>query len=91
MESLFVRAIREHLELRERNARLEQVMPLERYRFHDDRSDAALVRTQPAVRLEDTDELPATRQPAPPKLDRSAPSGVFDDSWSGARSFDWGD
>jgi phosphosulfolactate phosphohydrolase-like enzyme len=90
MDSLFAQAIREHLELRERNARLEKVLPLERYRSDDPTANNALFRSESAARLDDTGELDDVRLALPTAGDSASPD-VHDAPWSRPRTFDWGD
>ena len=98
-ESLFTRAIQDHLELKERNARLEPSMPLGRYKDDDPFHNHPLFKTEEQARLEETmdGEEPAvaaeptvlawpgeeTVEHVTPELD----SGL----WSRSRDFDWGD
>ena len=90
MDTQFAQAIREHLELRERNARLEKVLPLERYRSDDPTANNALFRSESAARLDDTGELDDVRLALPTAGD-SASSVSDDASWGRPRAFDWGD
>ena len=95
--SLFAQVIRDHLELKERNSRLEQFMPLERYRTQtqDPFDNHPLFKSEEQARLEETvdgdravsAELQAaladdTVEHAMPELD--------DALWSRSRDFDWG-
>jgi len=82
MDWLFAEAIREHLELRERNAGLQGAMPLERYRSDDSAANNALFKSESAARLDDTGE---------PTAGDSASPQVLDAPWGSPRSFDWGD
>ena len=78
MDTSFGSVIREHLELRERNAKLDETMPLERYHLNGTVTADA---TSPD--LDDTAEIDDLL------LALSGASGS--DSWGSARSFDWGD
>ena len=77
--SLFTRAIQEHLELKERNARLESSMPIGRYKDDDPFQNHPLFKTEEQARLEETMEHVAP--------DLESDSGL----WSRSRDFDWGD
>src|ERR687887_611324 len=52
--SLFTRVIQEHLELKERNARLEASMPIGRYKDDDPFHNHPLFKTEEQARLEET-------------------------------------
>src|SRR5438876_10272 len=52
--SVFTQVIQEHLELKERNARLEQSMPLGKYRTEDPFDNHPLFKTEEQARLEET-------------------------------------
>jgi len=90
MDWLFAEAIREHLELRERNAGLQGAMPLERYRSDDSAANNALFKSESAARLGDTDELDDVRLALPTAGDSASPDALGD-PWGSPRAFDWGD
>ena len=52
--SLFAKVIQEHLELKERNAKLEESMPLGNYRADDPFDNHPLFKTEEQARLEET-------------------------------------
>ena len=52
--SLFARVIQDHLELRQRNSRLENAMPLERYKINDPFENHPLFKTEEQARIEET-------------------------------------
>jgi hypothetical protein len=52
--SLFARVIQDHLELKRRNAELEQQMPLERYQADDPFDNHPLFKSEEQARLEET-------------------------------------
>jgi hypothetical protein len=52
--SLFALAIREHLELKERNAQLDREMPIDRYRNDDPFENHPLFKTEEQARIEET-------------------------------------
>jgi phosphosulfolactate phosphohydrolase-like enzyme len=90
MDWLFAEAIREHLELRERNAGLQGAMPLERYRSDDSAANNALFKSESAARLGDTDELDDVRLALPTAGDSASPDALGV-PWGSPRAFDWGD
>ncbi len=60
--SLFARVIQDHLELKRRNAELEQNMPLERYHAEDPFENHPLFKTEEQARIEETmDGVPAVQ------------------------------
>ncbi|MBX5475279.1 MAG: hypothetical protein IRZ20_09735 [Thermoleophilia bacterium] len=52
--SLFAQVIKEHLELKERNARLDEVMPIDRYKVDDPFENHPLFKTEEQARIEET-------------------------------------
>jgi hypothetical protein len=52
--SLFAQVIRDHLDLKERNARLDGTMPIDRYRSDDPFENHPLFKTEEQARIEDT-------------------------------------
>ncbi len=52
--SLFAQVIKEHLELKERNARLDDVMPIDRYKVDDPFENHPLFKTEEQARIEET-------------------------------------
>ena len=100
--SLFTRAIQEHLELKERNARLESSMPLGRYKDGDPFHNHPLFKTEEQARLEETmdgeEAVPAEAHIAAWPGDgegeetvEHAMSELDSGLWSRSRDFDWGD
>ena len=97
--SLFARVIQDHLDLKERNSRLESSMPLGRYKDDDPFHNHPLFKTEEQARLEETmdGEVAApsakTHVPAWPGEDtmEQAPSELDSGLWSRSRDFDWGD
>jgi hypothetical protein len=101
--SFFAQVIQDHLELKQRNARLESEMPLTAYKSEDPFENHPLFKTEEQARLEETIDgtEPAviahalvsswpteeTVAPAP------APHAELEDSLWGreSRDFDWGD
>src|SRR5437667_11411398 len=93
--SLFTQVIQEHLELKERNAKLERSMPLGKYRTEDPFDNHPLFKTEEQARLEETmdGEEPAV---APESLKEDVwpeeePPTQEQGLWSKSRDFDWGD
>jgi hypothetical protein len=52
--SLFAQVIKDHLELKERNSRLDGSMPIDRYKVEDPFSNHPLFKTEEQARLEET-------------------------------------
>ena len=96
-ESLFTRAIQEHLQLKERNARLEASMPLGRYKDDDPFHNHPLFKTEEQARLEETidGEEPAVVDAAslawPGEETVSDVTSDEESLWGKSRDFDWGD
>ena len=105
--SLFAEAIREHLDLKSRNADLDGDMPLDRYLNGDPLDNHPLFKSEEQARIEETldggipaVELPSDRQPWPGEetvedVDGAEPAegAALDETlWTGRpRDFDWGD
>ncbi|HXF98102.1 MAG TPA: hypothetical protein VNJ46_05765 [Gaiellaceae bacterium] len=98
--SPFAEAIREHLELKARNAALEDEMPLERYLEEDRLQNHPLFKSEEQARIEETldgepaAELSSERLPWPgEKTVESLEGAALDETlWTGRpRDFDWGD
>jgi len=97
--SLFAKVIQDHLELKERNSRLDDSMPLTHYKNSDPFDNHPLFKTEEQARLEETmdGEEPAVVDSvvlAWPGED--TPTNVVahtDDGslWGKSRDFDWGD
>jgi hypothetical protein len=96
--SLFTKVIQDHLELKERNARLEETMPLGHYKTDDPFDNHPLFKTEEQARLEETmdGEEPAVGEAtvlAWPGEDTEEHAGpdAEDALWGRSRDFDWGD
>jgi hypothetical protein len=102
--SYFAQVIRDHLDLKERNASLDGHMPIDRYKADDPFENHPLFKTEEQARLEETmDGEPAfVAAESPPwpgeatventaaaDVDDSEPNGFW--SVDRARDFDWGD
>jgi hypothetical protein len=102
--SLFARVIQDHLELKRRNAELEQNMPLDRYAADDPFDNHPLFKTEEQARLEETmdgapavelDSIPLT-WPGEESAENAAATAESDSAedsglWTKTRDFDWGD
>ena len=93
--SLFAQVIQDHLELKERNAKLEESMPLGHYKAADPFDNHPLFKTEEQARLEETmdGEEPAIAPEAVKEDAWPAEEAVTqeDGLWSKSRDFDWGD
>jgi hypothetical protein len=98
-ESLFAKAIREHLDLKARNAGLDDAMPLDPY-LGDTFENHPLFKSEEQARIEETldgepaVELSSERLPWPgEETEENAEGATFDETlWTGRpRDFDWGD
>ena len=99
-ESLFSEAIREHLELKARNSRLDAEMPLGHYLNGDPLENHPLFKSEEQARSEETldgepaAELSSDRVPWPGEETVESVEGpALDEAlWTGRpRDFDWGD
>jgi hypothetical protein len=99
--SLFAKVIQDHLELKERNSRLEDSMPLGHYKIADPFDNHPLFKTEEQARLEETmdGEEPAVAVestvlawPGEETVgDVVAHADEDGDLWGKSRDFDWGD
>ena len=104
--SLFAQVIRDHLELKERNAALDRQMPIDRYKSDDPFENHPLFKTEEQARLEETMDgvepdfegvsaETALPWPGEGTAEQAVPAGDVEDSgfWKvdRARDFDWGD
>ena len=93
--SFFAKVIQDHLELKERNARLEDSMPIGHYRTQDPFDNHPLFKTEEQARLEETmdGEEPAVSEEAaaPPAWPTEEDIPQEEGLWSRSRDFDWGD
>ena len=97
--SIFARVIQDHLALKEQNSRLEQAMPLGRYKVEDPFHNHPLFKTEEQARIEDTLDgtvvahASAPLAPAWPGEEIDEQPAPEEDSglWSRSRDFDWGD
>ncbi|HEY6029291.1 MAG TPA: hypothetical protein VIU44_01940 [Gaiellaceae bacterium] len=104
--SFFAQVIQDHLELKRRNAELEEEMPLERYMSEDPFDNHPLFKSEEQARVEETmsgqdsivEEPTSLDWPVddtfvePPAVDPDAGSESEESGlWSRSRDFDWGD
>lgn len=102
--SYFAQVIKDHLELKERNASLDPRMPIDRYKADDPFENHPLFKTEEQARLEETiDGEPAFAAvetipwPGEAPVENAAATDVDDSESNGfwsvdrARDFDWGD
>jgi hypothetical protein len=96
--SLFTQVIHDHLQLRERNASLEDTMPLDTYLTQDPFDNHPLFKTEEQARLEETmdgEDLvahpAALGWPGEDGIERHVPDVEESGLWSRSRDFDWGD
>jgi hypothetical protein len=91
--SLFANVIQDHLELKRRNAELEEDMPLGAYRSEDPFENHPLFKTEEQARVEDTLDgyqgVAVSEQPT--RGDESVELHAEDGLWGRSRDFDWGD
>jgi hypothetical protein len=102
--SYFAQVIKDHLDLKERNASLASQMPIDRYKADDPFQNHPLFKTEEQARLEETmDGEPAfvaaesLPWPGEATVENTAAADVDDSESNGfwavdrARDFDWGD
>jgi hypothetical protein len=98
--SLFTQVIQAHLELKRRNAELDEKLPIDRYRLEDTFSNHPLFKSEEQARLEETMNGAEVEAPGPTVLRwpgeddvEPAPPAPEEDSglWGRSRDFDWGD
>lgn len=100
--SVFAQVIQDHLELKERNSKLEDTMPLGRYRTVDPFDNHPLFKTEEQARLEETmdGQEPAVALestvlawPGEETVEHAGPEVEVDghNLWGRSRDFDWGD
>jgi hypothetical protein len=103
-DTLFAEAIRDHLDLKARNAGLDGAMPLDRYLNGDLLENHPLFKSEEQARIEETldgeipaVELPSERLPWPGEetvedVDGVEGAALDETLWTGRpRDFDWGD
>jgi hypothetical protein len=99
-ESGFARAIREHLELKSRNADLGTEMPIDRYLDGDPLENHPLFKSEEQARIEETMDGESNGEPSSERVPwpgedtvESVEGAALDEAlWTGRpRDFDWGD
>ncbi len=98
MTNIFSDIIEDHLRLRDQNARLETLMPLDRYKGVDPFENHPLFKTEEQARIEDTLDGGMSIVDLEQEL-VAVPAHGYDDIpaadgqglWSRSRDFDWGD
>lgn len=99
-ETAFAEVIREHLQLKSRNAGLSSDMPLERYLEEDPLENHPLFKSEEQARIEETmDGEPAAELsserlswPGEDTIENVEGPALDEALWSGGpRDFDWGD
>jgi hypothetical protein len=105
--SIFAQVIRDHLDLKERNAQLDDTMPIDHYKLGDPFENHPLFKSEEQARIEETmggvepdfseasleNAWPAD-EPEEPATAESAVAAVEESTFwgnGGARDFDWGD
>ena len=91
--SIFAKVIQDHLELKERNARLEDHMPLKEYQADDPFDNHPLFKTEEQARIEETmdGDEPAVDSQVEPLAWPTEQAEPEEGLWSRSRDFDWGD
>ena len=97
--SLFAKVIQDHLELKERNSRLDDSMPLTHYKSADPFDNHPLFKTEEQARLEETmdgeEPVPVEAHvaawPGEETVEHVSPEPDDSGFWSRSRDFDWGD
>ena len=97
--SIFAKVIQDHLELKERNARLESTMPIGRYKDDDPFNNHPLFKTEEQARLEETmdgqEPVPVEAHvaawPGEETAENAAAPEPEEGLWGRSRDFDWGD
>ena len=90
--SLFANVIQDHLELKRKNAGLDDNMPLERYRIEDPFENHPLFKTEEQARIEETmDGEVKVPVEAHALTEVSEDTAADDGLWGRSSDFDWGD
>ncbi len=98
-DSLFAQVIQDHLDLKERNSKLEVSMPLGNYKAEDPFNNHPLFKTEEQARLEETmdgqepavaSESTVLAWPGDETVE-NAPEAEEEGLWTKSRDFDWGD
>src|SRR4029453_11274520 len=98
--SMFAKVIQDHLELKQRNSRLEDSMPIGHYKSVDPFDNPPLLKTEDQARLEETMDGQESAVAVDSKVLAWPGEETADDVvahadeeslWGKSRDFDWGD
>jgi hypothetical protein len=90
--SLFADVIQDHLELKRKNAELDDQMPIERYRIEDPFENHPLFKTEEQARIEETMDGDVMAPVEAHMLTADVSEDTVEDGlWGRSRDFDWGD
>jgi hypothetical protein len=90
--SLFADVIQDHLDLKRKNAELDDQMPLERYRIEDPFENHPLFKTEEQARIEETMDGDVMAPVEAHTLAADVSEDTVEDGlWGRSRDFDWGD
>jgi hypothetical protein len=98
--SIFAQVSQDHLELKERNARLEESMPIGHYKAADPFDNHPLFKTEEQARLEETmdgeepavsSDSPVLAWPGEETAEKATGTESEEGLWGRSRDFDWGD
>lgn len=90
--SLFADVIQDHLDLKRKNAELDEQMPLERYRIEDPFENHPLFKTEEQARIEETMDGDVMAPVEAHTLAADVSEDTVEDGlWGRSRDFDWGD
>ena len=97
--SIFTQVIQKHLELKQKNAELEDNLPLDRYKNEDPFENHPLFKTEEQARIEDTMDgvepaiaaQPVALEWPTEDTEEHAVVETNDGLWTRSRDFDWGD
>lgn len=91
--SLFADVIQDHLELKRKNAELEDNMPIDSYRVEDPFQNHPLFKTEEQARIEDTLDGHPGVGPSEAEVvaEQTVEAQGEDGLWGRSRDFDWGD
>jgi hypothetical protein len=91
--SLFASVIQDHLELKRKNADLENNMPIDGYRVEDPFENHPLFKTEEQARIEDTldGHQGVGETETQVSVEQSDEQPSEEGLWGRSRDFDWGD
>src|SRR5215210_7033138 len=95
--SMFAEVIEDHLRLKARNSKLEDTLPIDRYKHDDPFHNHPLFKTEQQARIEETmdgdasiDDVDSLAWPGEETRDVDL-SEAEESLWGRSRDFDWGD